>query len=373
MNKTLYIGIDVHKASISASVAENERNGEIRFLGNIPNTPDALVQLAKKLEHHNAHLNFCYEAGPCGYVIHRQLTSLGYDCSVVAPSKIPHAAADRVKTDRLDSQKLARLHRAGDLTAVWIPDETHEAMRDLTRARVDAMLELKRARSQLQAFLLRNGRTYEDGRYWTKRHTRWLAALKFEQSVHRIVHHDYLETVWAAQDREDRLVRGIREALPYWSLGNVAEAVRGMRGFQTIASTTLIACIGDLTRFDTAKGLMNYVGLTPSEHSSGPKVRRGGITKTGSSEARRMLIEAAWCYRHPPRIGEKKSDHLVDVPRPAREIAWKAQSRLCPRYQKLRMRGKEPGKVATAIARELCGFVWAIGQKVPLRSNMGAL
>lgn len=372
MNKTLYIGLDVDQASISVSVAENERNGEIRFLGNISNTPVALTQLVKKLAHHNARLDFCYEAGPCGYVIHRQLTGLGYNCTVVAPSKIPQAVADRVKTDRLDSQKLARLHRAGDLTAVWVPDETHEAMRDLTRARVDAMHEIKRTRAQLQAFLLRNGRTY-DGNYWTKAHIRWLASLKFDQSVHRIVHHDYLEAVWAAQDREERLIRGIREALPHWSLGNVAEAVRGMRGFQTIASTTLIACIGDLTRFDTAKGLMNYVGLTPCEYSSGSKVCRGGISKTGSSEARRMLIEAAWCYRHPPVIGARKSDHLVDVPRSAREIAWKAQSRLCPRYQKLRMRGKEPGKVATAIARELCGFIWAIGQEVPPRVNIGAL
>lgn len=364
MQKTLYVGLDVHKASISVTVAENGRDGPVTFMGAMPNTLIAVTKLAKRLGKDGHRLEFCYEAGCCGYVIYRHLIGLGHGCTVVATSMIPRKPGERIKTDRRDSQKLAILHRSGDLTRVWVPDEGHEAMRDLTRARVDASMQLMRARQQLLAFLLRHGRSYETGKHWTQRHRSWLAGQTFDQPAHQIVFQDYLEAVWSAQERRDQLIGRITTMSADWSMGPIVEALRSLRGLDFVSAVTFVAAIGDLGRFETARQLMAYLGLVPSEQSSGERIRRGGITKTGNSEARRMLIEAAWSYRYPPRVAKEKAEIIVRLPKPVRDIAWKAQLRLCQRYRTLSAGGKKATVVVTAIARELSGFVWAIGQEV---------
>jgi transposase len=361
---TVYVGLDVHKASISVTTAAEGRNGEVRFLGAIPNTPTDVAKLVRRLGKNGQRLEFCYEAGGCGYIIYRQIVELGHGCTVVATSRIPRQPGERIKTDRRDSQKLAILHRSGDLTAVWVPDQIHEAMRDLVRARIDAMMQLMRARQQLLAFLLRHGRTYETGKNWTQRHRSWLAGQTFEQTAHQIVFQDYVEAVFTATDRQRQLCERIEALLPSWSMAPLVEGLRGLRGIDLISSVTFVAAVGDLGRFDTPRQLMSYLGLVPSEQSSGERVRRGGITKTGNREARRMLVEAAWSYRYPARVAKEKVEIVVHLPKAIRDIAWKAQTRLCDRYRRLHAKGKKPTVVVAAIARELSGFVWAIGQEV---------
>lgn len=363
--KILYVGLDVHKASISVTVAEEGRDGAVRFIGAIPNTPDDIAKLVRRLARDGNDLDFCYEAGCCGYGIYRQLVALGHACTVAAPSLIARKPGERIKTDRRDSQKLALQHRAGDLTPVWVPDPAHEAMRDLVRARMDAVIQLMRARQQCLAFLLRHGRDYgPNKKNWTLRHRRWLAVQSFEQIPHQVVFQDYVEAVWAAQDRRDQLEDRIRAILPDWSLTPLVQALRAIRGIDLISAVIFVASIGDLARFESPRQLMAYLGLVPSEQSSGSRVRRGGITRAGNGEARRMLVEAAWSYRYPPRVSLGKTDVVARQPKPVRDIAWKAQLRLCDRYRKLAAGGKKSTVVTTAIARELCGFVWAIGQEV---------
>ena len=364
MQKVLYVGLDVHKVSISVTVAEDGREGAVNFIGAVPNTPAAISKLSKRLAKDGHRLEFCYEAGFCGYVIYRQLTTLGHGCTVAATSMIPRKPGERIKTDRRDSQKLAILHRSGDLTRVWVPDEGHEAMRDLTRARMDASMHLMRARQQLLAFLLRHGRSYDTGKHWTQRHRSWLAGQTFDQPAHQIVFQDYLEAVWTTQERRDQLVGRISAVAADWTMGPLVEALRALRGLDFISSATFVAAIGDLARFESARNLMAYLGLVPSEQSSGERIRRGGITKTGNTEARRMLIEAAWSYRYPPRVAKEKAEVIVRLPKAVRDIAWKAQLRLCKRYRTLSAAGKKPTVVVAAIARELCGFIWAIGREV---------
>jgi transposase len=360
----LYVGLDVHKLSISVSVAEEGRDGAVRFIGAIANTAPEVAKLAKRLARDGDRLEFCYEAGGCGYGIYRQLIALGHGCTVVASSKIPRKPGERIKTDRRDAQKLAILHRSGDLTAVWVPDEVHEAVRDLVRARVDAAMSLMRARQQLLAFLLRHRRTYETGKHWTRRHRCWLAGQTFEQTAHQIVFQDYIEAVFAAQERRDQLVERITAILPTWSMAPLVDALRGLRGIDLISAVTFVSAVGDLGRFATPSQLMAYLGLVPSEQSSGERVRRGGITKTGNREARRMLVEAAWSYQYPARVAKAKIEVIVRLPKPVRDIAWKAQVRLCQRFRALSAAGKKSTVVVAAIARELSGFVWAIGQEV---------
>jgi transposase len=364
-DRITYVGLDVHKDGIVVAVAEDGLRGEVRDYGRIANTPAALQRLVRKLGQEGVRLRFCYEAGPCGYGIQRRLSAAGHDCVVVAPSLIPKRPGDRIKTDRRDASSLAKLHRAGELTAVWVPDVGHEAIRDLVRARLDAVRALRRARQQLSGFLLRQGCHYRRPA-WTKLHRRWLAGLRFAQAAHHIVLEDYIQTVEAAQARRDRLTAQIEAMLPDWTLAPVVAALQTMRGMALVNATTVIAELGDLSRFANPRQLMAYLGLVPSEHSSGASVKRGGITKAGNSAARRLLIEASWTYRFPARVSRELLLRQEAQPKPIRAIAWKAQLRLCARYRKLARSGKPANVVTTAIARELAGFVWAIARQVPV-------
>jgi transposase len=292
----------------------------------------------------------------------------GHECVVVAPSLIPRRAGDRVKTDRRDAASLARLHRAGELTAVWVPDAGHEAIRDLVRVRLDAVHALRRARQQLSGFLLRQGCHY--GRpAWTKLHRRWLSGLKFEQAVHHLVLEDYIQAVETAEARRNRLTAQIEALLPEWTLAPVVAALQTLRGMALVNAATLIAELGDLSRFTDPRQLMAYLGLVPSEHSSGATVKRGSITKAGNSAARRLLIEAAWCYRFPARVSRELLLRQENQPKLIRDIAWKGQVRLCARYRRLARTGKPANVVTAAIARELTGFIWAIARRVPVTAS----
>ena len=364
MRKSItYVGLDVHKDTIAVALAEAGRGGEVCEYGKIANTRTAIATLAVKLSRGGSELRFCYEAGPCGYGIQRQLTLAGHGCVVVAPSLIPRKPGDRVKTDRRDAVNLAKLHRAGELTLVWVPDQAHEAIRDLVRARLAAVRVLRQARQQLSGFLLRHGHHYHRPA-WTLMHRRWLAGLKFEQAAHHIVLEDGIAAVEAATARRDRLEAHIEAALSDWPLAPVVRALQALRGMALVAAATLIAELGDITRFDNPRQLMAYLGLVPSEHSSGGARRQGGITKAGNGAARRMLIEAAWSYRFPARIGREQLLRQERLPKAVRDTAWKAQERLCRRYRRLGQAGKPPTVVTTAIARELSGFVWAIAKQV---------
>jgi transposase len=362
MEKSItYVGLDVHKDTIAVALAEAGNRGEVREHGKISNTPAALRALVGRLGRGRGELRFCYEAGPCGYNIQRQLTEAGHQCAVVAPSLIPRKPGDRIKTDRRDAINLAKLHRAGQLTPVWVPDRTHEAIRDLVRARLAAVRTLRQARQQLSGFLLRHGHHYNRPA-WTLMHRRWLAGLKFELAVHHIVLEDCIAAVEAATARRDRLEAHINTALPDWSLAPVVRALQALRGVALVAAASLVAELGDVTRFSNPRQLMAYLGLVPSEHSSGRTRRQGGITKAGNGAARRMLIEAAWSYRFPARIGRAQLLRQEELSKPIRDTAWKAQERLCRRYRKLARAGKLP-VITAAIARELSGFVWAIANQ----------
>jgi transposase len=357
-----YIGLDVHKETIAVALAEAGKRGEIREYGVIANTPTALKALASKLAKSGSALCFCYEAGPCGYGIQRQLSAAGHECAVVAPSLIPRKPGDRIKTDRRDAANLARLHRAGELTPVWVPDPAHEAVRDLVRARQAAVRALRQARQQLSGFLLRQGQHYSRPA-WTLMHRRWLAGLRFAQAAHHLVLEDCIAAIEAATARRDRLEAHIAAALPDWSLAPVVWALQALRGMALVAAATLVAELGDITRFTNPRQLMAYLGLVPSEHSSGGTRRQGAITKAGNGSARRMLIEAAWSYRFPARISRELLLRQEGLAKPIRDIAWKAQERLCGRYRKLARAGKPPNVITAAIARELAGFVWAIARQ----------
>jgi transposase len=358
-----YVGLDVHKDTIAIALAESGKRGEVREHGKIANTPAALKVLAARLAHNGHELRFCYEAGPCGYGIQRQLSAAGHGCVVVAPSLIPRKPGERIKTDRRDAINLAKLHRAGELTAVWVPDQAHEAIRDLVRARLAAVRTLRQARQQLSGFLLRHGHHYNRPA-WTLMHRRWLAGLSFDQAVHYIVLEDCITAVEAATARRDRLKAHIEATLPDWSLAPVVRALQALRGVALVAAATLVAELGDMTRFANPRQLMAYLGLVPSEHSSGNTRRQGGMTKAGNGAARRVLIEAAWSYRFPARISREQLLRQESLAKPIRDIAWKAQERLCRRYRKLARDGKLPTVVTAAVARELVGFVWAIAKQV---------
>ena len=359
-----YVGLDTHKDTIAVAVAD-AMGGQARYFGEIANTPEAIRKMVKKLCPDGELISFCYEAGPCGYDVYRQISKLGHHCDVVAPSLIPTKPGDRVKNDRRDSEKLSRLSRAGELTSVWVPDQEQEAMRDLTRARED-MKGLERITKQrLNAFLLRYGCIYEsDKSRWTQAHFRWLEKIKFDIPVQQIVFQEYVDAVRQAEARVAGLVKEMEKALKNWALAPVVEALMALRGIKLIAAMTVMAELGDITRFDSPRQLMSFLGLVPSEYSSGQSRRQGGITKTGNGHARRVLVEASWCYRFPARKTAHLQRHAEKCSDEVQAIAWKAQKRLCGRYAHLLGRGKLKVQVCTAVARELIGFIWAIACEV---------
>lgn len=368
---SVYVGLDVHKATIAVAVAGAGRAAP-QYRGEIKNTPTAIKRLMSKLSPDGEVLGVCYEAGPCGYGLHRQVTQMGHDCIVVAPGLIPRKATDRVKTDRRDALSLARLHRAGELTPVWVPDQEQEAMRDLTRAREDLKLIERTARQRLGAFLLRHSQVYTGKTRWTQAHFRWLEGVTMATPVQQIVLQEYVDTVLEAQRRVAALARQMRTALETWTLRPVVEALMALRGVSLITAMTVLAELGDITRFDSPSQLMAYLGLVPSEHSSGGDRRQGGITKTGNSHVRRVLVESAWAYRFPARksaIIQRRAEQTSDS---VQAIAWKAQQRLCGRYRHLVGAGKNTALTTTAIARELAGFIWAIAHEVPVPSAQAA-
>ena len=367
-----FVGIDTSKLKNAVAIAEAGRSAEIRYHGEIDTTDAATRKLVAKLAAKYGKLTFCYEAGPTGYGLQRLIESLGHDCIVVAPSLIPKKAGDHVKTNRRDAENLARLLRAGELTAVWVPDVRHEAMRDLSRARAAAVDDLKSKRQQISSLLLRLGLHYAGKTTWGKAHRTWLASIKLEHREQRFVLEELRGAERQAQERIERIEQMIRGAVPEWSLREVVDALQAVRGIDLIGAVTLMAEIGDLTRFASASDLMGYLGLVPKEDSTGDRVRRGGITKAGNTRARTALVEASWSYRHPPRIGREKQAKVDAAPDAVRAIAWKAQTRLSTRYRTLVRKGKKPVVAVTAIARELAGFVWAIGQAVRPASSAGA-
>jgi transposase len=346
------------------AIAEGGRNGEVRYLGEIPNTEAATRKLVAKLAAKYDKLSFCYEAGPTGYGMYRLITSLGHDCMVAAPSLVPKKPGERVKTNRRDGVVLARLLRAGELTSVWVPDERHEAMRDLSRARLAAHKDLRGKRQQLISMMLRLGKIYPGKKTWGPAHMSWLMAQKLKHREQRIAFEELMDGIRQESERVERLEEAIRDAVPEWSLAEVVTAVQAMRGIDLIAAVAVLAEIGDLSRFRNPRELMGYLGLVPSESSTGDTVKRGGITRAGNSRARRVLLESAWSYRHPPRVCREKQAKVAAAPKAAREIAWKAQVRLCRRYRALERKGKRRTVIATAIARELSAFIWAINREV---------
>ena len=357
-----FIGLDVHKDSIAFAVALPGRDEPV-YRGEIANELKRLQKWLAGLsaEFEGLLLLFCYEAGPCGYGLYRRLIEAGHDCQVVAPSLIPKKAGERVKTDRRDALKLARLLRSGDLTAVWVPDAEQEAMRDLTRARDDMKSQERKARQQLNAFLLRQSHHWPSGKKrWTRIHFNWLESIRFEQPWLQVVLQEYIDAVKAATQRVDDLTDQLMHALPTWSLAPVVDSLVALRGIDKLAATVLLAELGDISRFDSPKQLMAYLGLVPSEHSTGGRRRQGGITLTGNSHARRMLVECAWSYRFPARQTMHLKRKAKDASEAAKAIAWRAQKRLCGRYRQLTQAGKNVKLVCVAIARELAGFLWDI-------------
>lgn len=365
-SKMLFVGLDVHKDTIAVAYAAEDRGTEALVLGMIGTRQCDIDKLIRTLQAKGAALMFAYEAGPCGYWLYRYLTRRGLRCAVVAPSLIPRRAGDRVKTDRRDAVTLARLLRSGDLRSIYVPTVDDEAIRDLSRAREDTVRDLKRSKVRLKAFLLRQDIRYDGRANWNAAHLRWLAHVVCPTPAQQIVFQEYVHTVTEQRDRLQRLDTELHTAVKTWRQQPVVEAVQALRGLDLTGAVTLIAEVGDLTRFDTPCKLMSYLGLTPSEYSSGPHRHQGGITKAGNGHARRALVEGAWAYRYPAKVSRHLQLRLEHVSPEVRAIAWKAQLRLCKRYRLLSARGKHVNQVVVAIAREMAAFAWAIARTVPV-------
>ena len=364
MENVRFVGLDVHADSIVIAVAEPGR-GEPGQLATIGNDTGLLLKRLRRL----GRVKCCYEAGPTGFGLQRALAAEGIDCVVVAPSLVPTRSGDRVKTDRRDAVRLARFLRSGDLTEVSVPDQATEAMRDLERARDDAKKAERTARHQLGKFLLRHGRRYTGKTRWCQKHLTWIAAQHFEHEAQQRVLEDYLRMVQDQGERVERLTKSIVELVETWSLRPLVKALQSLRGVSIVSAVVLAAELGDLRRFESAPKLMGYLGLVPSEYSSGEGRQLGRITRAGNSHARRILVESAWSYRFRPRQSRAISERSAGVSPGVRRIAWRAQERLCAKYRRLTARGKNTQKTVAAIARELAGFVWAIAREPELLAS----
>ena len=359
-----YVGLDVHKNSIAVAFADEGRDGEVRPYGTVGGDLSSLDRVVRKLVSRGREPRFVYEAGPCGYKIYRHLRQHKFECMVAAPSLIPKKSGDRIKNDRRDAMMLARLYRAGELSPVNVPSSEDEAMRDLSRAREDAKKAERKARQQLGAFLLRHGLIYSGKSHWSLAHWRWISDIKMEHAAQQFTLQEYVDAVRSSAERVERITEQIRLLVGQWRLGPVVEALQALRGVSLVVAVTVVAELGDLSRFDNPRQVMSYLGIIPSEHSSGESTKRGGITKTGNGHARQMLTEAAWSYRMPARVSRRLRDRQQNLPEKVWEIAWKAQVRLCARYRRLVARGKLSQVAITAIARELAAFMWAIARTV---------
>ncbi len=363
MKKVRFLGLDVHAETIAVAIAEPE--GEVRSLGTIANRAEAVRKLVRKLGPVEQ-LRACYEAGPTGYVLYWQLAELGVGCDVIAPTLVPIKAGDRVKTDRRDAERLARSLRAGDLTAVYVPDAGSEALRDLVRAREAAKQDQLRARHRLSKFLLRSGQRPAAGvKAWTQAYLAWVRQLRLPQAAQESTRLDYLHEVEHMQERVKRLEQAIAEAVKLASpaMQEVVKGLQALRGIAQISAVTIASELGEISRFASPRQLMGYSGAVPRENSSGQRTQRGSITKTGNAHLRRIAIEAAWSYRLRPGVGPALRKRQEGVPEEIKEIAWKAQHRLHKRYMRLAAAGKDQRKIVTAVGRELLGFIWAIGTR----------
>jgi transposase len=353
--------MDVHKDSIDLAIADAT---EARHYGRIGGEAASVDRAVRKLRSAHRRLVFVYEAGPCGFWIYRRLKGQGLACMVVSPSMTPRNAADRIKTDRRDAMKLARLARAGELEPIYVPNAADEAMRDLVRAREDAVCMQRQARQRLQALLLRNEIRYAGKTPWTKAHRRWVAQLKLSNPAQQIAFEEYVQAVHEAALRVERLGSAIGAELEHWRWRPLVEALQALRGVQAIHAVRIVAELGDLSRFASPRKLMGYLGLIPSEDSSGSRRRQGSITKAGNSSARRAFVEAAHAYAHPARVSWVIARRQTTLSKSVCDIAWKAQLRLCVRFRRLAARGVPRNKVVVAVARELSGFVWDIARHV---------
>src|SRR5471032_247572 len=357
----IHVGLDVHKDSISVAAAEPGR-APGRLVGKVAHHVSKLLKMLAKIGTAEQ-LHIVYEAGPTGFGLQRALAAKGYFCEIIAPSQIPRRPGERVKTDGRDSIQLAESSRAGQLSAVWIPDPEDEAIRDLSRAREDAVNSRVQARHQLKGFLLRHDVRYTGKTSWSLAYYRWLTTLNFGSGAAQTAFTEYSLAVKAADDRVERLTKALVASITGWRFEPVVDALQALRGVAAITAIGLVAEIGDLARFSHPRKLMGYLGLVPSEHSSGERTSRGSITKTGNAHARRLLTEAAWNYRFKARIGRDALARQEALSEPVRTMAWKAQLRLTQRFAALNARGVQANKACVAVARELAGFVWAIGMQ----------
>jgi transposase len=361
-SKKLYVGMDVHKESIDIALAEE--GGEVRHYGRIGGDMNALTRTVRKLESLGRALVFVYEAGPCGFGIYRMLRARAHECWVVAPSNTPRRVRDRIKTDRRDCLKLAGLARAGELEPIYVPDAADEAVRDLVRAREDAVAMQRQARHRLGALLLRNDIRYAAKTAWTDAHRRWISSVVIARPAQRIAFEEYVQAVHESTARVHRLTGSIEQELVHWRWRALVAALQACRGIQLIHAARIVAEVGDFSRFRHPRQLMGYLGMVPSEDTSGERRHQGAITKAGNSSARRALVEAAHAYQFRPAVSAVIARRQTGLPKALIDIAWKAQLRLCARFRRLAARGLNRNKTVVAVARELAGFVWAIAQQV---------